>query len=428
MEAQWILSVLDDITHKLTLSSLLTPDILKDTKFLETLDPELVLTLREHFQVENQYYEFLDSELWKSNAFEAKNQELFQELDLCLADSTRTVTRMMKANPQLVRRLREINGKRSNATLDFLNTFSRLRGLIHAKLRMTAEEERHMREQLAELKVLEEEDTHKFIELTERLAVERHEHEQALASKERKIERLASQISQLQSRTAQERALFEEKMREESESSEKAFKLAERDLLKQLEALTTQFEVDGTENFRGELLYHRKKNLRALDVTNLIDKYDADMTLKHESVVDMEAVYTKERAELEALTGYFAVRDAEDARVAAEHQRIREDRDAELRVERRHQQAQLLTQGLFNQFYAKNGPKQPKAKKVKKKKDPFAGLRQIGRVKSAAKSDPAAAAAAATTAASAPGDSPSASPLASGAEETEGEQTADEHA
>jgi len=228
--------VLDDISHKLTLASLLTPELLKD-KVCDTLDAELLLTLKEHFQVENQYHEFLDSDLWKLNAHEVKNQELFHELDLCLADSTRTVTRMLKQHPQLVRRLREMGVKRHSATLDFLNTFSRLRGLMHHKLRMTAEEERNMREQLAELKVLEEEDTHKFVELTERLAVERNEHEQALAEKDRKIQRLSLQIAQLTHRTQQERHMFEEKMREDNDAAEKAFKQAEKDLLKQLDTV-----------------------------------------------------------------------------------------------------------------------------------------------------------------------------------------------
>ena len=139
-----------------------------------------------------------------------------------------------------MRRLRELGLKRSSATLDFLNTFSRLRGLVHAKLRMTAEEERNMREQLAELKVLEEEDTHRFVELTERLAVERNEHEHALAEKERKITRLSAQIAQLTQRTQQERQMFEEKMREDNEAAEKAFKAAEKDLLKQLDSVRTR--------------------------------------------------------------------------------------------------------------------------------------------------------------------------------------------
>lgn len=418
-ESQWILSVLDDISNKLTLASFLHPDILKD-RICETLDPEMLLTLKEHFQVENQYHEFLDSDLWKLNATEAKNQELFHELDLCLADSTRTVTRLLKQNPLLVRRLREVSGKRHPSTLDFINTFGRLRMLMHHKLRMTAEEERHMRDQLQELRLLEEEDTAKFIELTERLAVERNEHEQALASQDKKIHRLTQQIDQLKARTASERALFEEKMREENETAEKAFKATEKELLKQLESLQHQLEVDGNENFRSELLYHRKKNLRALDVTNLIEKYDQDMTLKHESVVDMEAVYAKEKAELDALTGYFETRDEEERKIREEHQRIREERDRELRVERRQQQAALLVQTLYKGYYAKVGPKEPKAKKVKKKKDPFAGLRS--RPKTSKPAEEAAAAATGPASAALTANEISASPVSSGPEDSEGEQ------
>lgn len=383
------MNVLDDSVTKLTLASLLTSDILKD-KLAESLDPEVLLTLREHFQVEQQYYEFLDSDLWKLQFMESKNQELFHELDLCLADSTRTVTRVLKRQPVLVRRLRELIGKRPLATLHFITTFNDLRQLIMIKLRMTAEEERHMHEQLTELQRLQEEDTLKFVELTERLAVERNEHEQVLSAKDAKIQRLQNQIEQLTNRTASERALFEEKMRDDAEQAEKAFKIAEKELQKQLDQLQHQLEVDGNENYRAELLYHRKKNLRAMDVTHLIDKYDQDMQLKHESVVDMRAVHKKERTELEALAGYFENIDEEARKLKAEHEAIHDSRNAELAVERRNQQAALLVQGLFSTFYKKNGPKEPKKKKAKKKKDPYAGLR--GRPKSGKNAAAAAAA------------------------------------
>jgi len=447
-EAQWILSVLDDISHKLQLASLLHPDLLKQDGRgggLElgggnsAMDAELLLTLKEHFQVESQYHEFLDSDLWKMGSAEPKNRELFRELDLCLADSTRTVTRLLKQQPLLVRRLRELGVKRSPATLDFLNTFARLRQLLHAQLQMTAEEERHMREQLAELRVLEEEDTARFVELTERLAVERSEHEQALASKERKIERLQAQIAQLQSRTAAERQMFEEKMREENDAAEKAFKATEKDLLKQLDSLSGQLETDGSEHFRTELLYHRKKNLRAADVTALIEKYDTDMTLKHESVVDMDAVHAKEKAELEALAGYFAVRDEEDRRLAEEHARIRAERDRELHIARKEQQASLMVQSLYKPWMAKHGPKEPKKKKEKKKKDPFALIRKEAnaarlasararRAEDEAHQAAAASAAAAAAAASGSDGGMLSSPAASGPEDSEGAETAGEEA
>jgi len=193
--------------------------------------------------------------------------------------------------------------------------------------------------------------------------------------------------------------------------------------------VTSQLEPDGSENFRAELLYHRKKNLRALDVSHLIDKYDVDMTLRHESVVDMSAVHVRERRELDALNGYFDVRDEEERKVREEHQRIREERDRELVVERRNQQAALLVQSLYKPYYAKNGPKEPKAKKAKKKKDPFAGLR--GRPKTSKAGEAEAAAAAAAMGGASPAASPMSGRLgsssASGPEDSEGEATQGEH-
>lgn len=96
-EAQWILAVLDDISNKLMLCSYLHSDILKD-KIMDVLDISMCTALREHFQVEQQYGEFLDSEVYQNNQQDQKNQELLHELQMCLADSTRTVTRLLKVN------------------------------------------------------------------------------------------------------------------------------------------------------------------------------------------------------------------------------------------------------------------------------------------------------------------------------------------
>jgi len=426
-EAQWILSVLDDCLTKLTLSSFLTPEILKDRALFDRLsngNPELYLTLQEHFNVEKQYQEFLESDVWKLAAHEARNQELFAELDMCLADSTRTVTRLLKQNPQIVRRMRELAGtKRSQQSLDFLHTFSRLRQLTHAKLRMSAEEERAIRDQLAELRALEEEDTAKFVDLTQRLAVERHEHESALAAKDAKIQRLTAQISQLTQRTEQERKMFMDKMKEENDNAERIFRQQEKELMKQLEAMTGQLQTDGEEHFRTELVYHRKKNLRAADVSQLIDKYDMDMQLKHESTVDMVAVHNKEKAELDALNGYFATVDAEARAIEEEKTRIRGARDRELQIERKQQQAALLVQTMYKGYYSKVGPKEPKAKKAKKKKDPFAAVRNIGRQTRAASAQPAETVAASSAPSMSTTMQSDVGPMSSGPEDSEGEAT-----
>jgi hypothetical protein len=52
-----------------------------------------------------------------------------------------------------VRRQREICAKRTAPSLEFVNNFDRLRKLIQNKLRLSAEEERAMQEQLEKLQV-----------------------------------------------------------------------------------------------------------------------------------------------------------------------------------------------------------------------------------------------------------------------------------
>lgn len=107
VEAQWILTVLDDASNKLSLCSYLTPDILKD-RIMDAMDQEMVVALREHFQVEKQYMELLADRRKKveegENEADEQTQAMLNELDLCLSDSTRTVARLLKMNPLLVRR------------------------------------------------------------------------------------------------------------------------------------------------------------------------------------------------------------------------------------------------------------------------------------------------------------------------------------
>lgn len=73
-----------------------------------------------------------------SNDFE---EETFNELDMCLIDSTRTLTRLMKGNPMVVRKMKQLYVRRAPAQLEFINAFSSLKELVHSKLKVTADEE-----------------------------------------------------------------------------------------------------------------------------------------------------------------------------------------------------------------------------------------------------------------------------------------------
>lgn len=362
-EAQWIVSVLDDTVQKLNLVSYLVPDVLEDPVMKE-LDPEVVIALRDHFEVEKKYLELLQSPEFSDDP---NNSPLFQELDLCLADSTRTVARLLRANPLLAKRLKELGSRRSGGSLEFLNTYTRLRKLAVSKLLMTAEDERAVREQLKALAAKEQEDTKQLLELTKRLASERNEHLSALSLKDQKIERLKSQIAQLTLSVDRDRSDFERRMQASSDAAEAAFRAEEKELLKQLEGLNNQLANSGSDEFRNELAQHRKKYARSQEVAAAVAKYDEEMTQAHDSLEHLKKVYEAESKELKELSAYFDKLNAEKRRQAEEHAAIMQMRDMELLAERRRHDGAMVVQRLFGQFYEKWVAKNKKKKKNAKK-------------------------------------------------------------
>jgi hypothetical protein len=166
VEAQWVLAVLDETLTKLTTCSYLTPAILRD-KMVDALDNDLIVAFNEHFGIEKEYTALcktleeadrLEAEGGPVDPRKEENIKLMQELDIILADSIRSVCRLLTGyqhNLIVVRRLRELCTKRSPSVLEYLNTFSRLRKLVHAKLKMTAEEERATQDELAELEAMQ---------------------------------------------------------------------------------------------------------------------------------------------------------------------------------------------------------------------------------------------------------------------------------
>lgn len=364
VESQWILTCLEDAYDKLSLSSYLTPKILQD-KIIGAIDQDMLLALKEHFEVEKQYTEATIKMASGLDEVEAADEETkLKELDICLSDSTKTVARLLKMNPLLVRRLRDICDKRDASALQFMIIFARLKKLILNKLKMSAEEEQAMKEQLEKLQEEEEGDTKKFLELTDSLARERTTHKEKLKEKENKESRLQKQIEQLSLKTEQERKNFEEKMKSEAVSSEEAYTNTHEQLEKDLAKVSQQLEKDGSEHWTAELKMHRQKFNRAKEVEELIGKYDGDMIGKWKEYSELKKIYKEETAELDVLQEYFFEVDTELKRQEDEIKELTRKRDVELFEQRKVHQAAIILQKLFRGFHIRNGAAQAKAKKT----------------------------------------------------------------
>jgi hypothetical protein len=359
-EAQYVLQVLDACAQKLHVISVLTPALLKD-KIIDAVDHELIVALKEHFQIGKENMHMLEH--WKrtqrAEGYDPLSDEMkeeakiVEELDLCLLDSTRTVARLLQQNSIVVRRLREIKGKRPTSSLDFMNTFARLRKLMHHKLKMTAEEERAMTDQLRDLRVREKEDTRKFLELTERLKEERNEHTQTISTKDHKIHRLHRQIEDLVKRTKRNRQAFDQKMKLEETMARDEYKNTEATLQKQTASVEKKLDDIMTENSTTFALLHRQLFHKSEHVHDKIKVYDTDMKEKHDQLTELQRVYDDEASELAKLREYFAVVDAENQRLYDETMEIRARRDRELVLERQQHYSACMIQKLFKAFFVR---------------------------------------------------------------------------
>jgi len=228
-----------------------------------------------------------------------------------------------------------------------------------------------MKEQLEKLKEEGEEDTRRFQIFTETLSQARSDHKKTLQDKDQKIARLRKQIEELSIKTRKEREAFEAKMQQEAELAETMFLASEEDLLKQVTEKKQKLENDGEKNYEEEMKEHRKKFFRAQEVEKLVEKYDYDMTEKHDTLTQLKDMYKEESEELEVLGEYFTTVDEELERQRLEIKALTEQRDEELKHLRTKNQATILFQKLFRGYHAKciaGGKKKKASKKDGKKK------------------------------------------------------------
>lgn len=347
VESQWMLTILEDLGAKLNLTSILFADIMKDP-IITTLDADMVIALKEHFNIEKQYEAAL--EIIKNGEGNDNSADQLKNISDVFNDSTRIVVRLLKMNPSLMRRLRETCPRRPRASHEFISTFQSLRRLMQSKLRMTADEERTSKEQLEQLQLQEKQDHARFIQLHDKLAVDSAAHADILLQKDTKIQELTSQIDELKSSTKLRRANRDKKEKDEIEASTKAFDSMERQLKAEIAKLELDLETKTADAFASEIQKTRQKRLRKVEIENKIAVYDKEMETCHKDQSRISLEFAKESRELKKLMLYFDKRDEETQRQDAEIKHVLAARAADLQILRREHENALLTQEVFAGF------------------------------------------------------------------------------
>jgi DNA repair exonuclease SbcCD ATPase subunit len=342
-----MLTILEDLAQKLPLTTMLNPDIMKDP-ITSTLDADMVIALKEHFQIEKQYEAALD--IIRNGEGNDNSLEQLRNLSDLLTDSTRIVTRLLKMNPALRNRLSQVCPVRSAPTVNFCASFNSLKRLLQTSLRMTADEERAMKEQLASLQAQEKQDHAKFVQMHDKLVLDKNEHREILAQKDSKINELQSQIANLKNDTKTKRMNREKREKEEIETSTRNFEALEKQLKADLTKLETGLEQSTADYWGLEIQKQRQKALRKMEIELKINEYDKEMEEVHKKQLALHLTFAQESRELKKLNLYFDSRDQETERISEEVKRIQVNRDRVNNIQKRTFEDENLLQVVFAEF------------------------------------------------------------------------------
>ena len=294
----------------------------------------------------------------------ANLEDQLSELQLCISDSTRTVARLLRQNPLLVRRLRDLAHQRATHSLMFSHVFARLRTLARSRLGETADEEKQVKAQLAALQLQEDEERQRFSSLSDLLEKNRAVYTHSLATKDNTIADLRSEIANITSHAVAERASLAHNLKDSASAAKEEYDAAEFSLRAESLALAQRLESEGGDHFRTEIQKQRQKDLRSADVTSKIEAYDAAMTDKHTRLVELMQVYEKESRELKRLNLFFQQRDEETARVDRELELVAEARDREVKVERLRNENSLFVHDLLGSYQGRKAKEEALAARI----------------------------------------------------------------
>jgi hypothetical protein len=356
----YLLSILHSTLSDLWSALSLTGAALDDAEL--SCSPQLVIALKDHFQLESQYALLCNAMRQLSaedEAFSAQ-QQLVQDQYLCLMDSTRSLLRLLPSPPAAAA---------SAPQSPFYVLFSHLVALITTRLHLSAKEASKQQQLLSTLTSQQTADAASIASLTHQLAAARQHQSLALSQQEALLRKYQSQLSSLLDGAEEEALTFNRRMKEEEEESERLFDSRQAELETELQRLRdVELQEGQREEWRLEAGMRRKLSVKEEEVQAVIAKYDADMSYQHELYHELSTVFQREREEATRLRLYFdRVKERKD-RSREEMEALRLRRDDELLRAREREEALRLLAALYDGWMRKHGPKEKKRPAADKKK------------------------------------------------------------
>ncbi|KAM8961046.1 dynein regulatory complex protein 10 [Pelodytes ibericus] len=379
VETQRVLGVLDETIKKLELVSLIQYASDNQERFSVIFGSDLTGALREHQRLQNNIQLQL-RHINRDNAKEEKESVMRGENILtgaitpnlstgreALQSSVRNILRLFLANPIASKTLRAEGNMRDQASQQLIQIFLELRGFLFEMLLTSPLEQKERMCYLQKMMLHDHKNRGILTAMEEELNAAILDRDTEISKKNEIIRELKGSLYQLEkfSESQVRRIMQEAEKQQKADRRSSEGKYAK--LKQDIRHLRSQFNATIAENREIELNLRKKKYKVETEIENWIQKYDADMGGKQAELEKLDAIYTKEKAQLKEVQKKLSVLETEYAQIVEERRLAQLRKEAEQKELANMNRAATVIQAFWKGFQVRRTMKLKKKKKKKGK-------------------------------------------------------------
>eukprot|EP00405_Crypthecodinium_cohnii_P044334 CAMPEP_0206577962 /NCGR_PEP_ID=MMETSP0325_2-20121206/31679_1 /ASSEMBLY_ACC=CAM_ASM_000347 /TAXON_ID=2866 /ORGANISM="Crypthecodinium cohnii, Strain Seligo" /LENGTH=397 /DNA_ID=CAMNT_0054083509 /DNA_START=173 /DNA_END=1363 /DNA_ORIENTATION=- len=376
VDAQRILSIMDELKEKLTYLSVATPQVLSALQneegqaIAEQLGPDLMKQYAEQMRME-ELYVVANAAADRDLTGGEENEEAREE-GSSLKKNTLELCRKMKNVPNIVTELRNLQERDANRNvMNFLITLKDMQELTLKRLTTTVEEERSRSELLEHYKNREAEASKRKQQLEKDLASLKSACERAQSQRDEILTKLKADLADVKDTKAERMTDLRNKYEKRMKDHEAVFAAKEEELLRKIGALKEANKKAKATNDDEEAQLKQRARRYEMDVDTVIKHYDETLKGMAMEVGEKMEAYKKEQKQRNELDDHFKKVQKERDTILAE------DMIADVRLAKRQaeldrkNEASALVQAFWRGILAReqySALKRAKKKKGGKKK------------------------------------------------------------
>ncbi|KAM7004745.1 dynein regulatory complex protein 10 [Passerculus sandwichensis] len=344
MEAERIMTVLDETIVKLEITRLIPRITGSLDRYAGMLGPEITSSLLELQKLS------MEIQQLHTSPGDAKT---IRAAEKHLKSSLRNILRLFLVNPLLYHGLKfEVRVRESPADA-FIKAFTEFRDSMLERLLTTPDEEREMIQFMKDISLQVEKNTEVISALQAQLEGLIQARDEEVSKKDKEIENLKTTMEDLAKNCRTEiRLLMKEggkqKKGDEEASQERCARLKE-----DIQHLGTQFSALVLKHRASELVLRMEKCKTEREIQEWIQKYDTDMTEKQTTYDELQIAYNEEKEQLAVLMEKHALLIQEYTLIEEERRILQEKAEEAAREEARRNQAATCIQAYWKGYFVR---------------------------------------------------------------------------